>query len=540
MTANDSSEAVSTLRGQCNNIDVVLTDYHMSDLNGVQLKKRIDEEFKNLPVIVISGDMSNEIEQETLSSGAMCFMKKPIKPNDIETICKHALNHRINGYLSPTNVEENVNNNQNVIVSEPNDEQDSRPQATNKAKIKWTSSLENLFYRAIEHIGVHSKFLNVCTIQKYRNVLKKVKEAGIEKTRRDMMTSPNFTSPSYTRPSQYPYNNYNTSLGNTNLYNSGLGFGLGQSSLMTSSNNNNNASLHHDDSINNMNQRRPAFDLSHTPSNLFPMRGTSTGFSNGMSPLNEANTSAFAPSQESQAPRYDQDVTQNNVLGMNSSVSTDTIGNSDYPGIRINDNGIVVGLGEIRVLSENGNSSLGEDVDGMMNSDYNNNNNMVTNHESSFSRLPSLLENDDDHLLSNMFAPTNDVVPILENPTMFNNDYGINEGLFDTSNSQFDQNQNQDLVTGGDLVVATDDLEMNIVNGDYPLEDITNWDFNNGNYNEETLSSIVGNSELHFPTRDINITNQEHEVTSLTEPPLSFHQDFEDEDFMKYLLDDMN
>lgn len=51
MTANDSSEALSTLRGQCNNIDVVITDYHMPGLNGVQLKKRINDEFGNLPVI---------------------------------------------------------------------------------------------------------------------------------------------------------------------------------------------------------------------------------------------------------------------------------------------------------------------------------------------------------------------------------------------------------------------------------------------------------------------------------------------------------
>ena len=50
MTAKDSSEPVTTLT-QFNNIDVVITDYHMPGLNGVQLKKRIDEEFGNLPVI---------------------------------------------------------------------------------------------------------------------------------------------------------------------------------------------------------------------------------------------------------------------------------------------------------------------------------------------------------------------------------------------------------------------------------------------------------------------------------------------------------
>lgn len=48
MTANDSSEAVHKLIGECNNIDIVITDYHIP---GLQLKKKIKEEFGNLPVI---------------------------------------------------------------------------------------------------------------------------------------------------------------------------------------------------------------------------------------------------------------------------------------------------------------------------------------------------------------------------------------------------------------------------------------------------------------------------------------------------------
>ncbi|ESQ31719.1 hypothetical protein EUTSA_v10005676mg, partial [Eutrema salsugineum] len=141
MTANDSSEAVSTLRVQRNNIDLVITDYHMPGLNGVQLKKRIDEEFGNLPVI----DMNNAIERETLSSGAMCFLRKPIKANDLNIIWKHALNYKMNGSSSKQIQKTNSTCN-------PYDG-DSRPHA--KSKIKWTRSLESLFYKAIQHIGVH-------------------------------------------------------------------------------------------------------------------------------------------------------------------------------------------------------------------------------------------------------------------------------------------------------------------------------------------------------------------------------------------------
>lgn len=51
---------------------------------------------------VISADMNNEIEQETLSSGALCSIRKPIKPNDLNTISKH-IDHTINGnFISVT------------------------------------------------------------------------------------------------------------------------------------------------------------------------------------------------------------------------------------------------------------------------------------------------------------------------------------------------------------------------------------------------------------------------------------------------------
>ncbi|KAF3509687.1 hypothetical protein F2Q69_00005241 [Brassica cretica] len=146
MTANDSSEALSTLRGQCNNIDVVITEYHMPNLNGVQLQRRINEEFGNMPVIVISSDMNNEIEQETLSSGAMCFMRKPIKPNDIDTIYKHALDYKINGGSKEIQKTNSTSNPEDGSSSGS-----SGAKATKKFKIIWTSSLENHFCKAITH-----------------------------------------------------------------------------------------------------------------------------------------------------------------------------------------------------------------------------------------------------------------------------------------------------------------------------------------------------------------------------------------------------
>lgn len=51
IAANDSTEALSTLKIQRNNIDLIITDYYMPGMNGLQLKNQITQEFGNLPVI---------------------------------------------------------------------------------------------------------------------------------------------------------------------------------------------------------------------------------------------------------------------------------------------------------------------------------------------------------------------------------------------------------------------------------------------------------------------------------------------------------
>lgn len=51
IAVKDSREALSTLKIERNNIDLIVTDYYMPDMNGLQLKNQITREFGNLPVI---------------------------------------------------------------------------------------------------------------------------------------------------------------------------------------------------------------------------------------------------------------------------------------------------------------------------------------------------------------------------------------------------------------------------------------------------------------------------------------------------------
>ncbi|XP_033140784.1 uncharacterized protein DDB_G0283357 isoform X2 [Brassica rapa] len=309
--------------------------------------------------------MENEIEQERLSCGAPCFVRKPIKPNDPNNMWKHALDRRINDGSIQDDTDGSIQDDtdgsekiqEKTSSSDPCDG-DSSLKKTKRVTIKWTSALENEFFMAIEHIGLHKatpkrilKFMDqksltrahiASKLQKYRRNLKRDEDQRMKD--RIAMHSTFSSADGYINP-QHSYN-YNTRLGNNNLFNVQPGYGLGQTSFMG----NNNAGLH--DSLNCMN-RRPTYDLSQTGSKLLPMRGN-LGFQNGMLPVKEEWRSIPGTSQ---APRFGQYGTTSNALGMNYNPTTGTMGSNNYVGIRGDENGDLVGLGGLRV-NGNGNGSF--------------------------------------------------------------------------------------------------------------------------------------------------------------------------------------
>ncbi|KAF3509685.1 hypothetical protein F2Q69_00005242 [Brassica cretica] len=188
-------------------------------------------------------------------------------------------------------------------------------------------------------------------------------------------------------------------------------------------------------------------------------------------------------------------------------------GNDSFGGLRVNStdngNGCLDGvmihgninangsLGGMRVHTGNGSASLDENLSSM---NWNFNNNNMSNHGSSTSRFPSALSSffdNKDQSQNYLTAQTGGVVPVLQNPRRPNNHHGINNFFRDTVNSQFDHNQQQGKVTGENPEVPPA----------YPLESLSN----------------------------------EYGVEDLMELRLSFDQDYEDENLLKFLLEhDMN
>lgn len=77
--ADDGVDALRKLNG--NRFDIIITDINMPIMDGLKLVKRIrsDETYKDVPIIVVTTEGSQEDRQRALTLGANAYITKPIQ-----------------------------------------------------------------------------------------------------------------------------------------------------------------------------------------------------------------------------------------------------------------------------------------------------------------------------------------------------------------------------------------------------------------------------------------------------------------------------
>jgi two-component system, NtrC family, response regulator AlgB len=89
-TAENAQEAL-TLLGQEGSFDLVLSDYRMAELNGLELLQQIKRESPNLPVILMTAYATVENAVAAMRSGATDYVTKPFTLEQIQHVVERAL-----------------------------------------------------------------------------------------------------------------------------------------------------------------------------------------------------------------------------------------------------------------------------------------------------------------------------------------------------------------------------------------------------------------------------------------------------------------
>jgi DNA-binding response OmpR family regulator len=87
--ASSGQEAIDKIRG--NGFDVVITDWKMPKMDGLEVTRRVKQEKPEMTVIVITGYPSVENTVEAIRSGASDFVTKPFTPEELSDAMLRAL-----------------------------------------------------------------------------------------------------------------------------------------------------------------------------------------------------------------------------------------------------------------------------------------------------------------------------------------------------------------------------------------------------------------------------------------------------------------
>jgi two-component system chemotaxis response regulator CheY len=98
--AGNGKQALQILNEQW--LDLVLTDYNMPDMNGLELLKAMKSQqtLTDIPVVIITTEGSDRRVEEFLSQGAVAYIKKPFTPEQIKSHLNRILGEPEHGQVS--------------------------------------------------------------------------------------------------------------------------------------------------------------------------------------------------------------------------------------------------------------------------------------------------------------------------------------------------------------------------------------------------------------------------------------------------------
>ena len=91
LEAANGEEALKQIESEP--VDVVITDMDMPYMDGGTFMQALRERHKDIPVVVLSGYSDFHIVREAILGGAMDYILKPVKPEELYEALRRVLNH---------------------------------------------------------------------------------------------------------------------------------------------------------------------------------------------------------------------------------------------------------------------------------------------------------------------------------------------------------------------------------------------------------------------------------------------------------------
>jgi CheY-like chemotaxis protein len=88
--AEEGFDALKQVRS--GRFDLVILDYNLPGLNGIETLSEIKREFPRIEVVMITSTLDKEVAKKARAIGAAAFLRKPFYPSDLDAVL-----HRVFG-----------------------------------------------------------------------------------------------------------------------------------------------------------------------------------------------------------------------------------------------------------------------------------------------------------------------------------------------------------------------------------------------------------------------------------------------------------
>jgi two-component system chemotaxis response regulator CheY len=82
-TARDGAEALDILNANMQRFDLIVSDWNMPEMTGLQLLKAVRRKWVNMPFIMLTGKASPEFVVQARENGVDAYVVKPFSPSQL-------------------------------------------------------------------------------------------------------------------------------------------------------------------------------------------------------------------------------------------------------------------------------------------------------------------------------------------------------------------------------------------------------------------------------------------------------------------------
>ena len=93
-TAENGAEVLEKLQ-QGRPLDLVILDYHLPGMNGLEVMRRLKKLYPGAEVLVASGFFTNRDKEQLRAGGATGFLDKPFRLKELQSLIEGVLGERL-------------------------------------------------------------------------------------------------------------------------------------------------------------------------------------------------------------------------------------------------------------------------------------------------------------------------------------------------------------------------------------------------------------------------------------------------------------